>query len=134
MIGESMSIQGLHLICLGLTPGDRWNAAGDPFKSGPTAETLFTIFAVVALIIAVVLLFYVIAKHKKTEALLEENIARLAAGNDRLRQQITEIGQAQVEALEGACRSSGFYDLLCSEGGDDYAKTFLEQLQKLLQK
>jgi hypothetical protein len=121
-------------MCLALTPGERWNAAGDPFQTGPSAETLFTIFAVIALIIAVVLLFYVIAKHKKTEALLEENIAKLAAGNDRLRQQITEIGQAQVEALEGACRSSGFYDLLSSEGGDDYAKTFIEQLRKLLQK
>ncbi|MHC4389193.1 MAG: hypothetical protein ACYSX1_11365 [Planctomycetota bacterium] len=129
-----MGIQGLALICLGLTPGDRWNAAGDPFQTGPSAETLFTIFAVVALIIAVVLLFYVIAKHKKTEALLEENIAKLVAGNDRLREQIAEIGQAQLEALEGACRSSGFYDLLSSEGGDDYAKTFLGELQKLLQK
>lgn len=128
-----MSIQGLALIFLGLTPGERWNAAGDPFKTGPSVETLFTIFAVVALITAVVLLFYVMAKHKKTEALLEENIARLTAGNDRLRQQIDEIGQAQVETLEGACRSSGFYDLLCSEGGEDYAKTFLEQLRKLMQ-
>lgn len=129
-----MSIQGLHVMFLALTPGERWDAAGDPFQAWPSAETLFTIFAVIALIIAVALLFYVIAKHKKAEALLEENIARLTDGNDRLRREIGEIGQAQVEALEGACRSSGFYDLLCSEGGDDYAKTFLGELQKLLQK
>lgn len=128
-----MSIQGLALICLGLTPGERWNAVGHSVEPGPTAETLLTAFAGVALIIAVVLLFYVIAKHKQAEGLLQENIAQLVVDNDKLRQKIDESARAQVETLEGACRSSGFYDLLCSEGGEDYAKTFLKELQKLMQ-
>ena len=125
-----MTIQGLHVICLALTPTERWNAAGGLFKSGSAGEVWLTIFAVVALIVAVILLFYVIAKHKRMEHFLEQNITELTSANNKLMQEIAELGQAQVQALENACRVSGFYDLLCAEGGSDYAKMFVEKLGK----
>ncbi len=58
-----MTMQGLHVICLAITLTERWNAAGDLFKSGSAGEVWLTIFAV-ALIVSVILLFYVIAKHR----------------------------------------------------------------------
>jgi len=65
-----------------------------------TAEAQFTVFAVVALIISLILVFWVIAKHKRSEDRLKQNIARLTAANEKLRQEIAELNREQIEVLQ----------------------------------
>ena len=92
MIKESMTIQGLHVISLALTP----EVARRPFNTASTAEVrlmvMLTVFAVVVLIISVILLFWARAKYR--------HIAKLTATNEKLRQEIAELNRGQVEVLE----------------------------------
>ena len=91
MITESITIQGLHVISLALTPIERWEAARGPFDTASTAEAWLTGFAVVALIISVVLLFWVFAKYKRSENYLNLKITELTIANVKLRQENTEL-------------------------------------------
>jgi len=114
MITESMTIQGLHIISLALTPIERWGAARRPFNTASAAETWLTVFAVVALIISVVLLFWVFAKYRRSENYLNQKITELTianvklrrenteltATNEKLRQENAELYRKQVEVLE----------------------------------
>ncbi len=75
MITKSMTIQGLHVISLALTPIERWEAARRHFKTAYTSETWLTVFAVVALIISVMLLFWVIARRRHSEHRLKKKIS-----------------------------------------------------------
>ena len=109
-----MTIQGLHVISLALTPIERWKAARRPFDTDSSGMALLTWFAVVALIISVILLFWVFAKHRRSEhrlnlkiteltvtnvKLRQEN-AELTATNEKLRQENGELYRKQVELLE----------------------------------
>ena len=114
MITESITIQGLHVISLVLKPIERWEAARGPFDTASTAEAWLTGFAVVALIISVVLLFWVFAKYKRSENYLNLKITELTianvklrrenteltATNEKLRQENAELYRKQVELLE----------------------------------
>jgi len=114
MITESMTIQGLYVISLALKPIQRWEAARGSFNPDSAAKAWLTVFAVVALIISVILLFWVFAKHKRSEnrlnlriteltitsvKLRQEN-AELTATNEKLRQENAELYRKQVEVLE----------------------------------
>ena len=96
MITENMTIQGLHVISLALTPIERWGVARGPFNTASAAEVrlmvTLTVFAVVVLIISVILLFLTRAKHR--------HIAKLTVTNEKLRQKIAELNRGQVEVLE----------------------------------
>ena len=96
MITENMTIQGLHVISLALTPIERWGVARGPFNTASAAEVrlmvMLTVFAVVVLIISVILLFWARAKYR--------HIAELTVTNDKLRQEIAELNRGQVEVLE----------------------------------
>jgi cell division protein FtsB len=73
-----------------------------------------TVFAVVALIISVVLLFWVFARHRQSEhrlnlqitelvitsEKLQERIEQLTATNEKQRQEIAKLYGTQVEDLE----------------------------------
>ncbi len=114
MITESITIQGLHVISLALTPIERWEAARGPFDTASTAEAWLTGFAVVALIISVILLFWVFAKYRRSENYLNQKIteltivnvklrqenAELTTTNEKLRQENAELYRKQVEVLE----------------------------------
>ena len=96
MITENMTIQGLHVISLAITPIERWGVARGPFNTASAAEVrlmvTLTVFAVVVLIISVILLFWARAKYR--------HIAELTVTNDKLRQEIAELNRGQVEVLE----------------------------------
>ncbi len=96
MITENMTIQGLHVISLALTPIERWEVARGPFDTAAAAEVrlmvILTVFAVVVLIISVILLFWARATYR--------HIAELTATNEKLRQEIAELNRGQVEVLE----------------------------------
>lgn len=100
MIAESMTIQGLHIIFLALTPVKRWEAARHPFVSpASTAETWLTIFGVVVLIVSILLLFLIRAKNKqiaKLTAVKEKLLQEIA----RLQQKIIGLNREQIEILE----------------------------------
>ncbi|GAG42790.1 unnamed protein product, partial [marine sediment metagenome] len=59
-----------------------------------------TAFAGIVLIISVILLFRVIARHKRSEHHLKQEIAKLTDINIELRQEINKLNQEQVEVLE----------------------------------
>jgi len=114
MITESIIIQGLHIISFALTPVERLKAATGPFNTDSAAKAWLTVFAVVALIISVILLFWVFAKHRHSEnrlnlkitestitnvKLRQEN-AELTATNEKLQRENTELYRKQVEVLE----------------------------------
>jgi len=96
MIKESMTIQGLHVISLALTPIERWGAARGQFDTASAAEVrlmvTLTVFAVVVLIISIILLFWARAKYRQ--------IDKLTITNEKLRQEIAELNRGQVEVLE----------------------------------
>jgi cell division protein FtsB len=113
MITESMTIQGLYVISLSLTPAEKWKAAGS-FGAASSAADFFTILAIISLITAVALLFWVFTKYKLTQHSLELKVRelaiknvrlrqennKLAATNEELHQENVELYQKQVEALE----------------------------------
>jgi cell division protein FtsB len=115
MITESITIQGLHVISLALTPIEQWEATRGSFISTSFAdETWLTVLAVVALIISVALLFWIFAKYRHSEhrlnlkiteltianvKLRQEN-AELTTTNEKLRQENAELYRKQVEVLE----------------------------------
>ena len=97
MITENMTIQGLHVISLALTPIERWGVARRPLNNIASAAEVrlmvtLTVFAVVVLIISVILLFWARAKYR--------HIAELTVTNEKLRQEIAELNRGQVEVLE----------------------------------
>jgi len=100
MITEYITIQGLNAISLALTPTGRWNAARRPFSTASTAEGWLTAFAVVALIISVILVFWVISKRKDSERRLEQKIAKLTVLNEKLQQEIARLKQEQIDLLK----------------------------------
>jgi len=73
MITESLTIQVLHIISLALTPIEQWEAAKRYFYTASSAEVWLTVFAVVALIILVILLFWLSAKRRNSEHRLKSN-------------------------------------------------------------
>ncbi len=90
MIAESITIQGLHLIALSLTANEKWKAAGS-FTSSTKVEGLFTVLAMIALITAIVLLFWMFAKYRRTEHELNIKITGLSINNVKLRQEIKQL-------------------------------------------
>jgi len=100
MITESISIQGLYIISLALTPIEWWEATRRLFKISWAAETCLIVFALVALIIAVILVLRESAKHSHSEHRLKQMNAELTATNEKLRQEIVELYRKQVDALE----------------------------------
>ena len=112
---ENMTIHELYVISLSLTPTDKWKAARS-FTSASTSTTegLLTVLAMIALIIAIILLFWVFAKYRRSEDRLNLKVTeltinnvklrqennKLTAANEKLRQENAELYRNQVEALE----------------------------------
>lgn len=113
MMTESMTMQELYVISLSLTPNEKWKAAGS-FSTASSAMGSLTVFAMIALIIAVILLFWVFAKYRRSEHCLNLKITeltinnvklrqknnKLTAANEKLQQENTELSRKKIEALE----------------------------------
>jgi len=91
MITESITVQGLHVISLALTPTEKWGAAGGSFSISSATEWWLAVLAVVALIISVILLFWVFARYGRTLHSLNQNISELTATNIKLQQENNEL-------------------------------------------
>jgi lysylphosphatidylglycerol synthetase-like protein (DUF2156 family) len=84
MIIESITTQVLQVIFLALTPSERWTAARHPFNASSAAEGWLTVFAVVALITSVILVFWLIARHRRSEECLKRKIFELTSADEKL--------------------------------------------------
>jgi len=94
MIIESMATQLLHVILLALTPSERWAAARHPFSASSAAEGWLTVFAIVALITAVILVIWLSAENRRSLERLKRDITELGltAAIEELRCHIAKLG------------------------------------------
>ena len=93
MITENIILQELYVISLSLTANKKWNAAGS-FASHSKVEGLFTILAMIALITAIILLFWVFSKYRRSEHDLTIKITELSVNNVKLRQENKQLTAA----------------------------------------
>ena len=90
MIIENMTSQMLYVISVSLTPTEKLRATGF-FTSSSTVEGLFTVLAMIALIIAIVLLFWMFSKYRCAEHELNIKITGLSINNIKLREEIKQL-------------------------------------------
>ncbi|MHC4694036.1 MAG: hypothetical protein ACYS67_14945 [Planctomycetota bacterium] len=95
-----MSIQGPYVIFLVLTPIKFWQVAVRPLIIAFTGEASLTAFAGIFLVISVILLGRLIARHGRFEDHLKQEIANLTTINIELRHKIDRLYEEQVEVLE----------------------------------
>ncbi|UCE48717.1 MAG: hypothetical protein JSW47_00945 [Phycisphaerales bacterium] len=108
-------IQVLQVISLAITAKQRWpGPSSSSISSGSSNEWLLSAFAMAALGLAIVLLFWVAIKRKRTEDNLRNNITdltittvklrqqkdELAATNKELQQLVNELSRKQAEILD----------------------------------
>lgn len=82
-----MAVEGLYTISLALSASERWKAAGTPFGTGSNTEVLLTAFAVAALLISELLLFWVFSKYRRSEQQLNQKLTDLTVANVKQRQE-----------------------------------------------
>ena len=99
MITQSTAIQELYILALSLTSDERFKAAGS-FTRKSSFEGFFTAFAIISLLIAVALLFWLFRKYKRTEHSLNQKITDLTIKNVELRQKNTELNTANEQLQE----------------------------------
>lgn len=95
-----MSIQVPYVIFSVLTPIKWWKVAMHPLITASTAEASLTAFVGIVLVISVILLCRLIARHGHFEHHLKREIAKLTTINLELRHKIDRLYQEQVEVLE----------------------------------
>jgi hypothetical protein len=90
---ESMTTNVLQVVLLALTPTERWAAARHPFNGSSAVEGWLTGFAMAALIISLILVFFLSANHKRSLDSFRHQIDGLTAHIEQLQQRIAELDQ-----------------------------------------
>jgi len=90
---ESMTIQVLQVVLLAFTQTERWGAAGQDFDAYSAVEGWLTGFAMAALIISLILVFYLSANHRRSLDGFRRQIDGLTAHIEELQQRIAELDQ-----------------------------------------
>jgi hypothetical protein len=93
MVTEGMTTQLLHVIPSALTISERWGAAGRDFDAFSAVDGWLTGFAMAALIISLILVFFLSANHKRSLDNFRRQIDGIAANNEELRQEIAKISR-----------------------------------------
>jgi len=104
MIIESMAFEGLYTISLALSASEKWKAAGTPFGIGSKSELLLTTFAVAALLISELLLFWVFSKYRRSVQELNQKLTDLTVTNVKQRQEnvkTTDANKKLQQELDG---------------------------------
>jgi len=94
---ESITIQMLQVVLLAVTQTKRWGASGQEFDAYSAVEGWLTGFAMAALIISLILVFFLSAKHRRSLDSFRLQINGLTAHIEELKQHIAELDQ-QVPA------------------------------------
>ena len=84
---ESIAFEGLYTISLALSANEKWKAAATPFGSGSTTELLLTGFAVAALLVSEILLFWVFSKYRRSVQELNQKLTESTVTNVKQRQE-----------------------------------------------
>lgn len=90
---EIMTTKPIQIIFLALTATERWSAAGHPFNASSTVEGWLTGFAMAALIISLILVFFLSAKHRRSLDSFKSKIDGLTTEVIELKQKIEELKQ-----------------------------------------
>ena len=93
MITESMTTQLLHTISLAVTTTERWGTSGQEFDAFSAVEGWLTGFAMAALIISLILVFFLSANHKRSLDNFKRQIDGLTAHIEELQQRVAESSQ-----------------------------------------
>lgn len=104
MMIESMAFEGLYTISLALSANEKWKAAASPFGTGSTTEVLLTGFAVAALLVSEILLFWVFSKYRRSVQQLNQKLTDLTVTNVKQRQEIektTDANKKLQQELDG---------------------------------
>lgn len=88
---ESMTVQVLQVVLSGITHAGRLAAAEKPFDAYSAVEGWLTGFAMAALIISLILVFFLSAKHRRSLDDFRSQIDGLTAHIDELQQRIAEL-------------------------------------------
>jgi hypothetical protein len=88
-----MMTQLLQVILLASTQAERWAAARHPLTISSATEGWLTGFAMAALIISLILVFYLSARHRRSMDEFSHKIAGLSAHIDELQHKIAELSQ-----------------------------------------
>jgi hypothetical protein len=101
---ENMTTHLLQVSLLVITQTKRLGAAGQEFDAFSAVEGWLTGFAMAALIISLILVFYLSASHKRSLDSFRSQIAELKAHIEELWQHIAEFdqqapGEASVQKL-----------------------------------
>ena len=101
MLIESMTTQVLQVMLPAVTQAGRPGTAGQEFDAYSAVEGWLTGFAMAALIISLILVFFLSARHRRSLDSFRHQIDGLTAHIKELQRQIVEPGQqAPAEASE----------------------------------
>jgi hypothetical protein len=95
-----MTIQVPYVIFFVLTPIEQWKVIVHPLCAASANGAWSTAFVWIVLVISVILLFRLIARHRRSEHHLKQEITKLTDINIELRQEIDKLHHEQVEILE----------------------------------
>jgi hypothetical protein len=95
-----MTIQVPYVIFFVLTPIEQWKVIVHPLIAASANGAWSTAFVWIVLVISVILLFRLIARHRRSEHHLKQEITKLTDINIELRQEIDKLHHEQVEILE----------------------------------
>ena len=99
-----MWIKGLQVISVALTSYKQWSAGKG---TSIPAESALTWFAVAALGLSVILLFWVYTQRARTETKLRKNLTDLTVTTYKLRQEKDELAAANMRLQEAIAELSG---------------------------
>jgi len=89
---ESMTTYVLQVVLLALTPTERWAAARNPLNGSSAVEGWLTGFAMAALIISLILVFFLSANHKRSLDRFRRKIDVLTTEIVELKQKVAGLG------------------------------------------
>ena len=89
-------MQVLQVILLSITQTGLWGTAGQEFDAFSAVEGWLTGFAMAALIISLILVFFLSANHKRSLDSFKRQIDGITTANEQMRQEITELSRQTV--------------------------------------
>jgi hypothetical protein len=90
---ESMTTHVLQVILVAVTQTKRWGTAGQEFDAYSAVEGWLTGFAMAALIISLILVFFLSANHRRALDNFKHQIIGLSVHIEELEQHIAELDQ-----------------------------------------
>lgn len=116
MIVNIVTTQILYSILSAVTQTGRIIAAEQPFEAYSSVEGWLTGFAMAALIISLILVFFLSANHQRSMHEFKSKIAGLKEHIDELRQEIDELSQGKAAGLNSHMSSKENQELVAIQG------------------